>query len=171
LRAAGDIKNAEQQIARANFEAERQKAFDALCGAFERAGHARLSSARRLVIENGLDHLVTLFNMKEFASVRRESGRILGASEAHPSRPRPTQRMPDRGREPAPTLSELFRRGLALERAERTREAVEIYGRIIARDPNHSQAIGRLKQIGSRSAGRTENRRVTCTDRYMRRGR
>lgn len=171
LRAAADIKGAEQQVARANFEAERREAFDVLKGTFERVGRASLSPARRLEVENRLDHLVTLFNMKEFASVRRESVRISGGPEVTPERPRTVRRTPGRVREHETTLSALFRRGLALERAGRTREAVEVYGRIIARYPNHTQAIGRLKQIGSRQASGEENRRASCTAKYTRRAR
>lgn len=172
LRAAADIKSAEQQVARANFEAERREAFDALSGACERAGRARLSPARRLEVENRLDYLVTLFNMKEFAAVLRESTAVpVMTGEI---REQTALRTPERRRRhalPAPTLSELFEHGRSLELDGRTREAVEVYGRIIARHPNHSQAIGRLKQIGSRQSGGTGNRRALCKVSYTRRGR
>ncbi|MCI0557978.1 MAG: hypothetical protein MN733_05745, partial [Nitrososphaera sp.] len=72
LHATIDIKNIEHQIARINFEAKRQRTFDALHAALESFRTAYLPAPRHLEVENRLDHLITLFNLKDFDAVSRE---------------------------------------------------------------------------------------------------
>jgi len=177
LRAANDIKNAEQQIAHKNFETEREKAFVMLRAALTRFSNAQLPAPKRLELENRLDNLITLFNLKDFGAVHREIRGTLDMMKSMPYRPkpeRPTYRRSYRS-EPPPrqSISSLFRRGQALERAGRTRAAIEVYGQVLKLNPNHFWAINRLRQISNVTTERREEnkpRRLLCTHRYKRYG-
>jgi TolA-binding protein len=175
LRAANDIKNAEQQVAQKNFETEREKAFATLASAQTRFSNARLSAPKCLEIENRLDNLITLFNLKDFDAVHREIPAMLNMMKSGPYRPnqeRHTFKRADRSVPPPPqSISSLFRHGQTLERMGRAREAVEVYGQVLRQNPSHFQAINRLRQIGNvTTEQREENktRRLSCTRRYKR---
>jgi hypothetical protein len=155
LRAAGERRHLEQQIAQKNFEAERKRAFDAVKPLIDRFKKMIMPPPRRLEIENRLDHLITLFNMKDFGSVRREATSVAATLDRRPSFPptHPIRNWPqDRGPKPpvppqSQSVTALFQRGLSLERAGRLRQAVETYGRVLERNPNHLQAKKRLSKI------------------------
>jgi hypothetical protein len=155
LRAAGERKRLEQQIAQKNFEAERKRAFDAVKRLLYRFKKMMMPPPRRLEIENRLDHLITLFNMKDFDAVRREASSVAATLDRRPSFPPrfPIRNWPqDRGPKPpvssgSQSVTALFQRGLALERAGKLRQAVEVYGRVLERNPNHLQAKKRLNKF------------------------
>lgn len=174
LRAANDIKNAEQQIAQKNFQMEREKAFEMLSAALTRFSNARLPAPKRLELENRLDNLITLFNLKDFSAVYREIPGTLDMMKSMLDRPKTENhafKRPYRGAPPPQSASSLFRHGQALERAGRTREAVEVYGQVLKRHPSHSQAINRLRQISNVTTERREEsktRRISCTGKYKR---
>jgi tetratricopeptide (TPR) repeat protein len=146
LRAAGERKNLEQQIARQSFEAERQKRFQDI-EVLQRQFHAaRLPGSRRLEIETRIDHLVTLFNLKDFAAVKKEIGNV---KEMMQNRPQPAAvaSVPSNHGGGADSATSLFNKALALERAGDVRQAVEAYGRVLERNPRHFQAIHHLQLI------------------------
>lgn len=157
LRAAGERKHLEQQIAQKNFEAERKRAFDAVKPLLDRSKRMMMPPQRRLEIENRLDHLITLFNMKDFGAVHREAPSVAASLDRRPSLPPaypirdwPQDRGPKRPAMPrSQSVTSLFQRGLALERAGKLRQAVEAYGRVLERNPNHLQAKKRLSKIDS----------------------
>lgn len=173
LRAAGDIRNAEQRIAQRNFEEERGRTFGALRSVLEGLKAARLPAPRRLEVENRLDHLITLFNLKDFAAVHKGLAAVHGLLKQGDPRARTPRRASDGTRQEArpPSLSSLLRRGESLERAGRAREAVEIYGQILGRDPQHFQARKRLQQLAGERYDRAGERGTSWARRYRRYGR
>lgn len=173
LRLANDIKNAEQQVARQNFEAEREKAFNALHAAVKRIDRMFLPPPTRVEIENQLDHLITLFNLKDFRTMQRRLGGLLKRIERTSVRSRhddSASNQRSRHRPWPQSVSSLFKRGLALERSGRRREAIEVYGQIVKRNPHHRQSIDRLRKLGNviDFQRRNQQRRQSCTPKYGR---
>ena len=153
LRAAGERKTLEQQIAQKNFEGERQKAFQALKSLRTSFFKAHLSAARSLEIETRIDHLITLFNLKDFDAVHHEIRPV--RDMLRPKAPRPLLVPGPRschGRTAQPqSATTLFQKALALERSGNIRQAVEVYGQVLERNPRHFQAIHRLQCINGRA--------------------
>jgi tetratricopeptide (TPR) repeat protein len=150
LRSVGDRKRLEQELARKNFDTERQKSFEAISGVQRRLRLAQLPTARRLEAETRIDHLITLFNLKDFLTVLKEAAKVTEMlQKLYRHRP---MLLPPRGRvtSGAESATTLFHKGLALERAGNIRGAVEAYGRVLERNPQHFQAIQRLQRITAR---------------------
>jgi tetratricopeptide (TPR) repeat protein len=173
LRLANDIKNAEQHVAQKNFEVEREKAFTALDDIVRRFAKTHLPKPKSLEIENQLDHLITLFNLKDFSKVLREVGNVLQRIKGRPARPNPdryTSPRPFRPRPETQSISSLYKRGLALECANRRREAIEVYGQVVQRNPRHWQAITRLRELGKVAEFNLQNkqRRPSWTRKHRR---
>jgi tetratricopeptide (TPR) repeat protein len=151
LRAAGERKSLEHQIARNNFEAERQRSFQEIEVLQKQFRTVRLPGARRLEIETRIDHLVTLFNLKDFAAVRKGIVSVTEILQSKPARPVPVApALSNRGGVAVESATSLFNQALALEQNGRTRQAVEVYGRVLERNPRHFQAIRHLQLISRR---------------------
>ena len=154
LRTAGERKNLEQQMAQKNFEAERQKAFWALKSLRTSFLKAHLTGARRLETETRIDHLITLFNLKDFDAVHHQIPAVKDMLRPNPPRPvlvspGPRSRY---GRTAQPqSATALFQKALALERSGNIRQAVEVYSQVLERNPRHLQAIHRLQRINGRA--------------------
>ena len=152
LRLANDVKHAEQQVALRNFETEREKTFAALSAMVNRFAKTYLPMPKRLELEQQLDHLITLFNLKDFAAVCRELDRVIKRFNNAPSRSehdRFSFARRTRSQPKPQNVSSLFKHGLWLERAGRRREAIDIYGQVLQRNPQHWQAIDRLRQLSN----------------------
>lgn len=154
LRAAAERKNLEQQIAQHNFEAERQKAYEELDGLISEFQSAFLPAPRRLDVETRIDHLITLFNLKDFAAVHKEVAQAKGMLKLRPvpfksQRPAPQKRW-DTGPTPQ-SATAFFQHGLQLERVGDKRGAIEAYGQVLQRNPGHFHAIQRLQRINDRN--------------------
>ena len=155
LREAQERKVLHQQIARRSFEGDRQRAFNALRSAIARCQKSEKNWARSHAVEDHLDHLITLYTMKEFDAVLRELPRVEQLLAPTPTetklQPRAIGSSPSwTDLQPRESATSLFRRGLAFEQQGRIAEAVEAYERCLGRSPRHFQATTRLEQLRSR---------------------
>jgi tetratricopeptide (TPR) repeat protein len=171
LRLANDIKIAEQRVAERNFEAEREKAFVALDAAVERYERTVASAPNRRELEDRLDHLITLFALKDFAAVHQGLPDLMKAvnragKPRYQSRYRNDQAHHRSGE--VQSISSLFQRAMTLERAGHQREALELYGQIVQRDSHHRPAIERLRKLGDVRTYQSAKRknRSSCKDNY-----
>jgi len=158
MRAAADRKNHEQEIAMRNFDASRQKAFDALRKAMDALRGSSIWGPRRQEMENRVDHLVTKFSLKSFAEVERDARQLLPRLIApvpvapqpispvvRPFSPpvvRPVFEMPQ-------SASAWFERGCALERRGRQADAMDAYRQALRMNPRHFQAENHLNHLSA----------------------
>jgi tetratricopeptide (TPR) repeat protein len=150
LRTAAERKSLEQQLAQRNFEATRQRTFQTLQGLITCFHSTKLFGARRLEIETRIDHLITLYNLKDFDAVQRQEVIVKGMLQTKPSvlrRPRfaqPIRHQPE-------SATALFQKASAMERSGRWQQAIEAYRQVLERNPRHFQAIHRLQQLSVRA--------------------
>jgi tetratricopeptide (TPR) repeat protein len=153
LRDIAERKSLEQRIAQKNFESQRRQTFEALQGLHQSFRSARLQGARRLEVETRLDHLTTLFHLKDFDAVTRQipgvRSMLLGKTLRSMSAPAPSSYNGSAGQ--AQSATALFLRAQQLERAGDIRKAVEVYGQVLERNPRHFQAIHRLNRISGQA--------------------
>jgi tetratricopeptide (TPR) repeat protein len=146
LRMAAERKNLEQQIAQKNFEAQRRQAFEGLKVLYASFRKTTFGGARRLEAETRIDHLVTLFNLKDFDAVLKQIPAAKDMLANKPVRFRPPVPAASNGGQPQ-SATALFLRAQQLERAGDNRRAVELYGQVLERNPRHFQAINRLNRL------------------------
>lgn len=72
LRAVAERKFLEQQIAQKNFELQRGPTFEALRALQSGFRSTGLDELHRIEIENQIDHLVTLYSLKNFDAIRQQ---------------------------------------------------------------------------------------------------
>lgn len=149
LRAVAERKSLEQQIAQKDFEAQRRKTFEALKTLQSGFRSALLQGARRLEVETQIDHLTTLFHLKDFDAVTEQVPAVKAMLRGRTLRSMPTPVTSLYGSNAGQTQSAttLFLRARRLEQAGDVRQAVEVYGQVLERNPRHFQAIHRLNQI------------------------
>jgi tetratricopeptide (TPR) repeat protein len=151
LRSVAERKALEQQIARKNFDARRRQTFEALRTLQSGFGAARLQGARRLEAETRIDHLVTLFNLKDFDAVMAQVPAVKDRLQRPTVRSMPAPSSYRNVADQPQSATALFLRAQELERTGDIRQAVEVYGQVLQRNPRHFQAINHLNRISGRA--------------------
>lgn len=149
LRAVAERKGLEQQIAQKNFESRRRQTFEALQTLQSGFRSARLQGARRLEAETRIDHLVTLFNLKDFDAIMGQVLAVKNRLHRQPVRSMPASSSYRNVADQSATA--LFLRAQELERRGDIPQAVEVYGQVLERNPRHFQAINHLNRISGRA--------------------
>lgn len=153
LRDIGERKALEQRIAQKTFEAQRNQAFSDLQRLQTAFRAAPLRGGRRLEVETRIDHLITLFHLKDFDGVISQIAAARYMLHSKAPRPMTASAATYIYRKPvasSESATALFLRGQALERAGDIRKAIEVYGQVLERNPRHFQAIHRLNRINDR---------------------
>jgi tetratricopeptide (TPR) repeat protein len=147
LRMAAERKSLEQQIAQKNFEIQRNQTFERLKALRNSYHKATLKAPRRLEVETRIDHLVTLFNLKDFDTVLKQ---ISGVQESLNERISSVRFPTPRSTDSPQSATALFLKAQQTEKAGDVRRAVELYGQVLERNPRHFQAIHRLNRLTTR---------------------
>lgn len=153
LRDVAERKSLEQRIAQKNFESQRRETFEALQALHRGFRTARLQVARRLEVETRIDHLTTLFHLKDFDAVIKQIPAVRSMLHGKTHRSMSTAATSSYGGNTGQTQSAtaLFLRAQQLERAGDIRTALEVYGQVLERNPRHFQAIHHLNRINGQA--------------------
>ena len=149
LQSAADLKNQEQRRARQSFERLRQQAFGAISGV---SASAKRSPFSKHFVDR-VDHLITLFNMKEFHQVvskatKAREGSIRSGFRASRRTSRKAFPLKSISRK-SPSASALFYQARTLDRQGDRRGAREHYEMCLERNPRHVQALAALARLSS----------------------